>query len=131
MSRRIICLCILALAPALRGFADAIVVTRAMTATTIAEVSIEEASVRLELEIGLPDLGGFRRDIAGIDRAPFGEDFVLRADGGEPIAGELRRLEPRQRVRRDEITGEPLPAVGAEQEIVVYAELVYPLALCP
>jgi hypothetical protein len=140
---RIICLVILTLAPALRGFADAIVVTRAMTATTIAEIFIEEASVRVELEIGLADLGGFRNvmpdelyERMGNDPEPlldrlgrfFGEDLVLRADGGAPIVGELRQVVPRQRVRRDEITGEALPAVGDEQEIVVFAELAYPLA---
>ena len=40
--------------------ADALVVTKAMTASTIAEVFIRRDSIRVELEIGAPDLNGFR-----------------------------------------------------------------------
>src|SRR5210317_1762664 len=39
---------------------DAIVRTQAMFATTIAELYVEPDVVRLELEIGLNDLGAFR-----------------------------------------------------------------------
>jgi hypothetical protein len=56
---RIICLILLAVAPALPAPGDAIVVTRAMTATTIAEVFIDEDSTRVEFEIGLADLAAF------------------------------------------------------------------------
>ena len=38
---------------------DALVITRAMTATTIAEIFVEDDHVRVELEIGVPDLPGF------------------------------------------------------------------------
>jgi hypothetical protein len=38
--------------------ADAILVTQAMTATTIAEVFVEEEAVTVELEIQAPPTGG-------------------------------------------------------------------------
>ncbi|MHC4079822.1 MAG: hypothetical protein ACYS15_01305 [Planctomycetota bacterium] len=139
---RIICLILLAVAPALPAPGDAIVVTRAMTATTIAEVFIDEDSTRVEFEIGLADLAAFRNVLPGElyerlghDPEPIGErlqrffteDFVIRAEGGEPIRGQLVQVVPRRRVRRDEITGEPLPPVSDEEEIVVFVELAYPL----
>jgi hypothetical protein len=40
--------------------ADAIIITKAMTASTIAEIFIDESSIRVELEIGGRDLPGFR-----------------------------------------------------------------------
>jgi hypothetical protein len=40
--------------------ADAIVVTRAMTASTIAEFYLEQSTVRVELEIGVRDLSALR-----------------------------------------------------------------------
>ena len=39
---------------------DAIVVTKAMTASTIAEIFVEPTRVRVELEIGLADIPAFR-----------------------------------------------------------------------
>jgi hypothetical protein len=143
---QIILLLLLTVAPALPGFADAIVVTRAMTATTIAEVFIEQGAARVEIEIGLADLAGFRNvlpddlyerlghepePLADRLRRFFAEDFVIRTDGGEPIAGSLVQIIPRQRVRRDEITGEPLPPSSDVDEIVVFVELVYPLPAQP
>ena len=38
-------------------WADAIVMTRAMTASTIVELFIEDDGIRLEMEIGVSDLG--------------------------------------------------------------------------
>ena len=38
---------------------DALVVTRAMTASTVAEIFIDEDAVRVELEIGVTDLEAF------------------------------------------------------------------------
>ena len=82
------------------AMADALVVTRAMTATTIAEIYVEEGATTVELEIGLPDLEGFRNlmpdalyERMGYDPEPldrriarfFTEDLVIRADGGAPI----------------------------------------------
>ncbi len=39
---------------------DPIIVVRAMDATTIVEVFIEEESVRIEMEIGIADLRAFQ-----------------------------------------------------------------------
>ena len=41
------------------AFGDAIVVTRAMHADTIAELFVDERSVRIELEVGVADFGSF------------------------------------------------------------------------
>ncbi len=40
--------------------ADAIIITKAMTASTIAEIFVENDHVRVELEIGVGDLEAFR-----------------------------------------------------------------------
>ena len=127
--------------------ADAIIVTKAMTATTIAEVFVEEDAVTVALEIGLPDLEGFPDllpdplyERLGHDPMPlteriprfFREGFVVRADGGPPLPGRVEGIEVRPRVRRDEITGEPLPASAEdEEEPVVFVRLVYPLERRP
>jgi hypothetical protein len=122
---------------------DAIVVTMAMTAPTIAEIFVEEDSVSVALEIGVSDLAAFRDlmpdalyERLGFEPEPlaervprfFREGFTVRADDGEPIFGLIRELEPRRRVVRDKITGEPLPVAEEEREPVVFARITYPLA---
>jgi hypothetical protein len=128
---------------ALPAHADAIVVTRAMQASTIAEFFVEESGVRVELEIGLPDLPAFHNlmpdelrermelEPEALERRLerfVQEDLIIRADGGRPLPGRVVSIEARPRVRRDEITGEPLPAKEDESEIVVFAVLDYPFA---
>jgi hypothetical protein len=130
-------LALLASSPTL---ADAIVITKAMTASTIAEVFIQESTIRVELEIGGQDLPAFRNlmpdsvyERMGYDPEPlterlprfFRQDLTFRADG-TPLSGRVLEMEPRQRVRRDEITGEPLPVPEGEGELVIYAVLEYP-----
>ena len=76
----------------LPAFSDAIVITKAMTASTIAEIFIEESLIRAEIEIGGPDLVGFRHlmpdgvyERLGFEPRPlaerlatfFGEDLVF------------------------------------------------------
>jgi len=132
---------VLAIAVPRALFPDALVVTRAMLASTIAEIWIEPDSVVVELEIGPQDLGSFRNLLPdelyarlGYDPEPWldrllrfaGEDFVVRADDGPPTAGRLRALEVRNRIRRDEVTGEPLPVQPEDAEQVVFARLAYP-----
>jgi hypothetical protein len=123
--------------------ADAIIVTKAMTADTVVEIFIEQSVVRVELEIGFANLPAFHnlqpdeiRRRMGFEPAPyperlrtfFIEDLVIRADGGPPLSGRLVEIEPRRRVPRDELTGEPLPAAEDEGEPVVYAVLEYPFS---
>ena len=122
-------------------FSDAFVVSRAMLASTIAEIWIEPDSVVVELEIGPQDLRSFRNLLPdelytrlGYDPEPWldrllrfaADDFVVRVDDGSPTAGRLRALEVRNRIRRDEVTGEPLPVQPEDAERVVFARLAYP-----
>ena len=124
--------------------ADAIVVTRAMQASTIAEIFVEPAQVRVALEIGpgdlrafaliLPDdsyqrLGHAPRPVAERHAEFLREGFLVHADG-VPLAGTLT-LDVGRRVPRDEITGEPLPVATDGGEPVLRLELRYALATRP
>jgi len=126
--------------PAGTASADAIVITKAMTATTVVEISIEESDIVVEMEIGVADLLAFHnllpdemRTRMGLEPAPLGdrlalffsEDFVIRADGGPPLPGRVTDIEPRRRVPRDELTGEPLPASEGAGEPVIFVVLTY------
>ncbi len=126
--------------------ADAIVNSQAMTASTIAEIFIEENLIRVELELGVGDLKSFRNimpdelhERLGYAPAPlsdriqrfFAEDWIICADGGEPLVGRLVRLEPGRRIVRDEITGEPLPVQPEDDEVVVRCEFHYSLPTHP
>ncbi len=122
---------------------DALVITRAMTASTIAEVFVEDDHVRLELEIGVADLGAFTNllpdelyERMGQDPEPFArrlprffrEDFLIRPEGGAPLVGRIEEMEARPRVQRDDVTGAPLPVADEENaEFVVFARIRYPL----
>ncbi len=143
----ILALVFLALAGARQATrADAIMVTKAMTAPTIAEIFIEEGAVRVELEIGIADLAGFRNlmpdDIyerMGFEPEPFEvrlrrfmtEDWTLSLSDGSLVAGRLDSLAVRPRIRRDEITGEPMVDTDGEVEPVVFAVLRYGLSGLP
>jgi hypothetical protein len=122
--------------------ADAIMRTQAMFATTIAEVYVQEGSAELELEIGLKDLQAFSnllpdelRARLGNDPVPFGErlvtffgeDLFIAAGDGPPLIGRIVEMGPGERVRRDEITGEPLPVEEEEPETVIRVRLAYSL----
>ena len=132
-------LCLLVLPSSLR--ADDPIVTKAMTATTIAEIAIAESEIRVEFEIGVSDLEAFQNVLPdelykklGLGDAPLSErfqtffqrDFVVRLDGGEALAGRLEEVVGRRRVRRDEISGQPLPSKQGEGEAVVFVVLSYP-----
>jgi hypothetical protein len=121
---------------------DALVITRAMTASTIAEIWVERDSVVVEFEIGPGDIEAFRNLLpdelfARLGYAPepwidrlltfAREDFTVRADDGPPSPGRLRALEVRQRIRRDQVTGEALPNQPEDAETVVFARLAYPI----
>jgi len=124
---------------------DAVVVTEAMKASTIAEVFVEDEDVRIELEIGAADLAAFENMLPdevytalGNEALPlsarlerfFSEDFVLRAQG-DLLPGRILKLTAGKRVSRDDITGEPLPVQPTDSELVVFAELAYALQSQP
>ena len=120
--------------------ADALMRSQAMLANTIAEIYVGEAGVRVELEIGLDNIGAFRNLLpdaiyGGMDFPPrpyperlaefFTSDLVIAGDG-VALPGELRAIGPRTRIVRDQVTGQELPVVEEEAETVVAAELFYP-----
>jgi hypothetical protein len=70
-------LAVLALTESTDLRADALVVTTAMKAATIAEVFIEDAAVRVELEVGMTDIPAFGNLLP---------DQLLRKFGTEPGA---------------------------------------------
>jgi hypothetical protein len=122
--------------------ADAIVVSRAMFASTIAEFFIEEERVVVSLEIGGTDLEAFRNllpdelyeqaghaPLAWAERQQrfFREDFPIVADGGAPLRARILEMRTRPRLSRDEITGEPLPIGEEPPETVLFARLEYAL----
>ncbi len=122
-------------------WADALVVTRAMKASTIAEVFVEDAEVRVELEVGVGDLLPFRNVLPDDlyrkltdDPRPLSErldsftkgNWVIHADDRQ-LAGRVAKVVPRKRVVRDEITGQPLQNQPADAEVTIFVELVYPV----
>jgi hypothetical protein len=124
---------------------DALMVTRAMTASTIAQIYVEDQEVRVELEIGAADLKAFANLLPNDlylkltetaqpleDRLPlfFEQDWVIEADA-QPLDGTINRIVPTKRVVRDEITGQPLPNQPSNAEVVIRVELSYPLEQQP
>ena len=135
----LICLLNVAMAP-LTAFGDAMMVSQAMTASTVAEFYVDRQGIRVEVEVGARDLGAFRNvlpdgsyDKLGHEPCPaaeriqrfFEQDWVIRTDDSAPLVGRVLQLVPRKRIRRDEITGEPLPVQPEDAESVLFLELVY------
>ena len=125
---------------------DAIVITRAMLASTIAEIFVEHDSIFVDLEIGVSDIPAFRNampnevyEALGFAPEPwadrldrfFTEDFVI-TDGRAPLQGNLVGLLARDRIKRDEVTGEP-KVLGADDEAerVIELRLAYGLDRTP
>ena len=119
--------------------------TQAMKASTIAEFFIGEEGVRVELEMGLGDLQAFGNMLPdelyerlGHEPRPlrerlaefFARDMVVALPGGEPVGGRVTGFELRERIVRDEVTGEGVPSEG-EPESVIFAVLEYPLETPP
>ena len=138
--------CCLALLLPAAAVADAIIRTQAMLATTIVEYFVEDQRVYVELEIGLADVEAFRNLLPDDiyerlgnpplplpERLPlfFREDLVIAGDTGEPLEGRLLSIGPQPRLRRDEITGEPLTRNEEEDEIMIFARLEYALETVP
>jgi len=126
--------------------ADAIIRSQAMFASTIAEYFVERDHVRLELEIGEPDIAAFRNllpdgfyeKLAFEPEGSFeerlalftGRDMLILADG-EPLRGFVTELGPAVRPLRDEITGEALPTPEEDEEVVIRAVFRFPLDHLP
>ena len=128
-----------------KACADAIAVTKAMNASTIAEVSVGNASVRVDLEIGVQDLAAFRdilpdavhEKLTGT-REPvetrqvrfFESGLVLKSDDRQ-LAGRIDALEARRRIVRDAVTGEPLAVQPDEAEVMIHVVLNYEIGVRP
>ena len=121
--------------------ADAIIRTQAMLAPSIAEYFVEVGRVRVDLEIGLENLETFKNllpdeiyERLGNKPLPlaqrlqrfFTHDLVIAAENDALLSGRILEIGPRPRVRRDDITGEPLSTAQVE-ETVVFARLEYEL----
>lgn len=125
-----------------RAQADAIIWSRAMFASTIAEFYVDTEGITLELEIGLDDLNGFANlqpdeiyERLGNEPKPwaerlalfFTEDVVVADAEGEPLPGRIVEMGPEPRVQRDPITGAALPVPEDEEpEYTINARLYYP-----
>ncbi|MHC5140750.1 MAG: hypothetical protein ACYSOD_01905, partial [Planctomycetota bacterium] len=122
------------------SYADALIVTKAMTASTIAEYYVDQDGIRLELEVGANDLAAFRNLLPdelhqklGFEPKAlserlmdfFGEDLAILADEQTILPGRIIRMEPRKRMIRDEITGQPLPVQPEDAEFTVFAQIQY------
>ena len=120
--------------------AFAIVRTQAMFATSIVEYQINERGVHVELEIGAPDLPAFASLMPDevyqeLGNAPrpwperlaefFDREFSILGPQGAPLPGRLVEIAPRPRVRRDDVTGEPLAPGEEPTETVIFARLDY------
>ena len=115
--------------------ADAVMITRAMTASTIMEAFIDDDGIVVELEIDATGADALRELIVSASSAtnlptqiPTDAGLSIRADGRQ-LKGTIEELARRKRVDRDEITGDPLPGEGTED--VVFLKLRYPLRAQP
>jgi len=126
--------------------ADAIVRNQSMDSETIAEFYVSSDAVRLELEIGLGDLRKFSGLLPSALLSELGIGFTgsyadrVNAFGetGIQVLADDRLLSPvveavagRERVVRDEVTGQPVEVADGDAETVVHVSLRYPLTSRP
>jgi hypothetical protein len=141
MKKRTLIACLVVLAGRSWAMADAVVVVRAMTASTVMEAFLDESMLRVEIEMSIADVTAFVNLLPDeiydqLDMPPttaaqrlsrfVTEDLVFRADG-EPLIGRLVGVEMRTRIERDEVTGEPAAAGEGDAEPVIFFVLEYPL----
>lgn len=122
------------------AFADAIIVTKAMLSPTIAEYYVDNKGVKLELEIGGKDVNAFTalypESYRKLMHLP-AEDFNTRTQRyltgmlavlveGEPLKASILSIEVGKKIKRDNITGEPLPVQDENVPKVLYMTIVYP-----
>jgi hypothetical protein len=138
---RLLLLVVLAISWPASSRADAIMRTQAMSATTIAEFFVQDEGVELHLEIGMADLKAFAnllpdelyQKVVGAatplsDRLPgfMSEEFVIIGERGDVLSGRIVEMRARERVVRDEISGEPLQSADREPETVLFVRIEYP-----
>ena len=108
--------------------ADALIVNKAMQASSIAEFYIDKQGVRVELEIGINSLEGFKSLLPdqiyqnmGFGESPladrlyhfFTEELAIIDKDGVKLRGRLVAIVPSTKVLRDPINGTPLhPGYG-------------------
>lgn len=121
---------LIALAPSV-SLADAIVVTRAMKASTIAEIFVDDDEILVELEIGQEELAAFPKlvEVASA-RGTLPIDIPTQAElsivaNGKALTGTIETSERRKRIERDEVSGEPIPSDTTEE--VLFLVMRYPL----
>ena len=140
-TQQVILICLLAVVTSPQtALGDAMMVSKAMTASTIAEFYVDRQGIRVEIEVGARDLVAFRNVLpdgayeklghepcSAADRIRrfFEQDWVIRSDDSAPLVGRILRLIPKKRIRRDEITGEPLPVQPDDAEDILLVELAY------
>lgn len=132
---------IIALLISPKAQADAVIMTRAMKASTIVELFVEEGQLRMELEIGANDLKKFHHllpdemlhklSIKAPDfeeRLPqfFSHGLTIQANSGETLKGKVTSMKWQQRTQRDPITGEPV--LPTKPEGVLAVKLLYTLS---
>ena len=114
--------------------ADAVMITRAMTASTIMEVFVDDTRIVVDLEIGVTDESALSSLVTASAaqslpaQIPADAGFWIRADGRR-LKGSIVSQDRRKRIERDEVSGEPLPTPGVDD--VVALKLVYPLRRHP
>ncbi len=121
--------------------ADALIISRAIESSTIAQYYVDEKGVRVDLEIGLNSLKSFRNlmpdalyERLAYEKKPilqrlqtfFGRDMAVLVEG-RPLAGHVAKIGTSRKILRDPINGEPLP-VQDDAPNVIRAVLVYPFA---
>ena len=120
--------------------ADALVRSQAMFADTIAEYYVEDDHVRLELEIGVDDVGSFRNLLPDdlYQQLDYGDtplqerlskfindDMPVLADDSH-LVGRITSIGPATRPLRDAITGEELPTPEEQAILVIRATIIFP-----
>jgi hypothetical protein len=121
--------------------ADALSLSEAMKADTIAQYYIEDDGVKVELEIGMKSIDAFKNILPDAIYQDMGygktslqerlttfwqKEFFLAADNGNPLEAFLLSIEPGERLTRDVITGEPIKT--EQDQIVIKAQLFFPFA---
>ncbi len=115
-------------------------------ATSVLELVIDPDGIQLEIECGVPDLVVFEplfhqdfRERMGLAPDPDGDrrrrfltdELVIRADGGDPLAGEVVAFQVHRRSSADLPPSSRLTAAGRAGQPVVLVIVRYPLSDLP